>query len=129
MPSGQAGRSSVEKNQDVLFVSWVTTSQQCALVAKKAIGTVGCIAQSVASRPREFFPFSILLCTEEAAAGALQPVHRIELVLGSPAPGRWELLGEPGGGSGDGRDTWSTSLWDGLRAPGLCSGGEKAEGM
>jgi len=38
----------------------------------------------------------------------------------STAPGRWELLGETRGGCRDGRDTWSTSLCERLRAPGLC---------
>lgn len=49
-------------------------------------------------------------------------------VRGSAAPGGWEPLGEPGGGSGDGGDTWSTALWDGLRAPGCACGDRRPRG-
>jgi len=45
--------SSVERDLDVLVDDRLTTSQQCALAAKKASVTLGCIKRSVASRSRE----------------------------------------------------------------------------
>ena len=46
-------RSTAEKDLDVLVGNGLAMSQQCALVAKKANGILGCIKKSVASRARK----------------------------------------------------------------------------
>ena len=49
--------SSVERDLGVLMNSGFTMSQQCALVAKKTCGILGCPKLSVASRSRKVIPF------------------------------------------------------------------------
>ena len=46
-------RSSVEKDLESWWTARLTMSHQCALVAKKANGVLGCIRKSIASRYRE----------------------------------------------------------------------------
>ncbi|GAB0182491.1 mitochondrial enolase superfamily member 1 [Grus japonensis] len=47
------GSSSAQKDLGVLVNNKLSTSQQCALVAKKANGILGCINKNTASRSRE----------------------------------------------------------------------------
>ena len=47
------GDNLLEKNLGVLVNNRLAMSQQCALVAKKASSTLGCIKKRVASRLRE----------------------------------------------------------------------------
>ena len=46
-------RSPAEKDLGVIMGNRLTMSQQCALVAKKANGILGCLKKSVASRWKE----------------------------------------------------------------------------
>ena len=52
------GRSSAEKGQHFLVDCRLAMSHQCALVAKKASGTLGRVTKGVASRSKEvILPF------------------------------------------------------------------------
>jgi len=53
-------RSSAEKDLSILVESRLAMSQQCALVAMKANGTLGCMKKNMASRSREVILPSIL---------------------------------------------------------------------
>jgi len=51
-------RSSAEKDLSILVESRLAMSQQCALVAMKANGTLGCMKKNMASRSKEvILPF------------------------------------------------------------------------
>ena len=95
-------RSSAGKDLGVLVDSRLTMSQQCALVAQKANGTLSCTAQSVVTRAGRWF--CPLLCTGRGGtAAALCPVW------GSPVAGRLGTAGESPAEGAEMVGAWNTS--------------------
>ena len=74
-------RSSAEEALCILVDYRLTVNQECALVAKKANGILGCIKRSAASRSRE------VILSPSTMPGEATPVVRCP-VLGSPVQER-----------------------------------------
>ncbi|PKU34373.1 rna-directed dna polymerase from mobile element jockey-like [Limosa lapponica baueri] len=79
--------TSEEKDLGVLVDDRITMSQQCALVAKKPKGILGCIRKSIDKQVGGGYP-PPPLCPGEAASGVVCPV------LGSPVQERQGTAGE-----------------------------------
>ena len=114
----QLERSSAERDLGVLVANRVTTRQQYALVARKANGTPGCIAQSVASRVRE-----VLLPSALPWGGHIRSTGPSAGLPSSRQAGN--CWGEPGGGLWRDRGLEHLLYEERLRALGLFSVGRR----
>ena len=110
--------SFAERDLGVLVANRVTTRQQYALVARKANGTPGCIAQSVASRVRE-----VLLPSALPWGGHIRSTGPSAGLPSSRQAGN--CWGEPSGGLWRDRGLEHLLCEERLRALGLFSVGRR----
>ncbi|KAK4828615.1 hypothetical protein QYF61_000067 [Mycteria americana] len=118
----QLGSSLAEKDLGVLVDTKLNMSQQCAFVANKANGILGCIRRSVASGSREMI--LPLLSSVKAASGVLCPV------LSSSVQERYRHTGEsPIAGHKDDEGTRAPQIQGKAERAGTVQPGEeKAQG-
>ncbi|GAB0182325.1 mitochondrial enolase superfamily member 1 [Grus japonensis] len=92
--------SSAAEDVGILVDNKLSMSQQCALMAKKVNGVLGCIKTTMTSRSRE-----VILSPGEATSGTLCPV------LGCPVQERQGTTGEsPTEGCKDEEETGASLL-------------------
>ncbi|GAB0186247.1 mRNA-capping enzyme [Grus japonensis] len=86
------GSSTAEKDLGVLGDKQLSMSQQCALVAKKGSGTLGCIKKSVASRWREVVILPLYSALLLEGSFAREVSHEVDGLIFQPTgkykPGR-----------------------------------------